>query len=114
MRRHPDDGGGDGSTHDRVRQLASLFCRFCEARPAGVLSGLMLWSPRYVVTAGANVSTRNTVITAVIRRSHGLVPSAASGSTQTMYHGTSHARLTSNASVDHPAPTSQSRRRRNW
>ena len=42
------------------------------------------------------------------RRRRTLLPSAASGSTQMTYHGTSHARLAISASVAQPAPAIQS------
>ena len=58
--------------------------------------------------AGMKASTRNIVRARVARRSLTLEASPASGSSQMMYHGTSQARLAISASVDHPAPASQS------
>src|ERR1700736_5359696 len=57
---------------------------------------------------GMNASTRNTVNATATRRSLTLVPRAASGNSQTTYHGTSQARLAISAKVDQPAPVSQS------
>ncbi len=48
--------------------------------------------------------------TTATRRRRMLVPSAASGSSQITYHGISQPRLAISATVDHPAPASQSRR----
>ena len=56
---------------------------------------------------GTNASTRYAVSATAARRSLMLDPSAASGSTQITYHGTSHARLAISATVDQPASASQ-------